>query len=254
MIAEHRLALPAGYQLGKYRFRGILGAGGFGITYLADDPTLGRRVAIKELLPNDIATRLDGTTVVAKTKSEESNLAWARERFLEEGKALAACEHPNVVHVYEMIEANGTAYMVTKYEEGRSMADWLENLGRPASEAELRGLLGTLLSGLEKVHRAGFLHRDIKPENIYITDDGRPLLLDFGSARQSVTDHTAMLTSIVTTGYAPYEQYYEDGKQGPWSDIYALAGVMYPLHPRRETAGRHASLEKRCLRQTGEEV
>jgi len=227
MIAsEHRLALPAGYQLGKYRFKGVLGAGGFGITYLADDHTLGRRVAIKELLPNEIATRLDGTTVIAKTKSEESSLAWARERFLEEGRALAACEHPNVVHVYEMIEANGTAYMVTKFEDGRSLAEWLTNHGGKPTEAELRGLLEPLLSGLDKVHRAGFLHRDIKPENIYITDDGRPLLLDFGSARQAVTGST-LLTSIVTIGYAPFEQYYEDGKQGPWSDIYALAGVMY---------------------------
>src|SRR5271154_4102558 len=126
MIAgEHRLALPAGYQLGKYLFQRILGAGGFGITYLAEDKSLGRRVAIKELLPNDIATRVDGSTVVAKTKSEEQNLAWARDRFVKEGRALAACEHPNVVNVYEMIEANGTAYMVTKFEEGRSFADWL---------------------------------------------------------------------------------------------------------------------------------
>lgn len=228
MIAtEHRLALPAGYQLGKYRFKGVLGAGGFGITYLAEDHSLGRRVAIKELLPNEIATRLDGTTVIAKTKSEESNLAWARERFVEEGRALAACEHPNVVHVYEMIEANGTAYMVTKFEDGRSLAEWLTTLGRKPTEAELRGLLEPLLSGLEKVHRAGFLHRDLKPENIYLTEDGRPLLLDFGSARQAVSDRSALLTSIVTIGYAPFEQYYEDGKQGPWTDIYALAGVMY---------------------------
>ena len=95
MIAgEHRLALPAGYQLGKYLFERILGAGGFGITYLAEDKSLGRRMAIKELLPNDIATRIDGSTVVAKTKSEEQNLAWARDRFLKEGRALAACEHP----------------------------------------------------------------------------------------------------------------------------------------------------------------
>ena len=228
MIAEHhRLALPTGYQLGKYRFLEVLGAGGFGITYLAEDSSLGRRVAIKELLPNDIATRIDGTTVVAKTRSEESTLDWARERFVEEGRALAACDHPNVVNVYELVEANGTAYMVTKFEEGSSLADWLRDLGRAPDEAELRSIVLPLLSGLEKVHAAGFLHRDIKPENIYLTLDGRPLLLDFGSARQAVTDRTMALTVVVTAGYAPFEQYHEDGKQGAWSDIYALAAVMY---------------------------
>lgn len=224
---EHRLALPAGYELGKYRFREILGSGGFGITYLAEDRMLSRQVAVKELLPNDIATRIDGTTVAAKTKEEEESLTWARDRFVNEGRALAACDHPNVVHVYEMIEANGTAYMVTKYEEGRSLERWLRDLGRAPDETELRGILTPLLSGLEKVHAAGFLHRDIKPENIYLTTDGRPVLLDFGSARQAVSNRSMAMTSIVTSGYAPFEQYYEDGNQGPWSDIYAMGAVMY---------------------------
>jgi serine/threonine protein kinase len=225
--AQHRLALPAGYELGRYQFKEVLGSGGFGITYLAYDRTLNRRVAVKELLPNDIATRVDGTTVVAKTESEDKSLGWARERFMDEGRALAACDHPNVVNVYEMVEANGTAYMVTKYEEGRSMEQWLRELGRPPNESELRSVLMPLLSGLETVHQAGFLHRDIKPDNIYITKNGRPVLLDFGSARQAISNRSMAMTSIITSGYAPFEQYHDDGKQGPWSDIYALAAVMF---------------------------
>jgi serine/threonine protein kinase len=224
---QHVLALPAGYQLGKYLLKGVLGSGGFGITYLAEDTTLNRKVAIKEMLPNDFATRVDGTTVVAKTASEKANLEWARARFVDEGRALAACDHPNVVNVYEMIEANGTAYMVTKYEEGCSLERWLRDLGRTPSERELREILAPLLSGLERVHRAGFLHRDIKPDNIYLTTDGRPVLLDFGSARQAITSRSMVMTSIVSVGYAPFEQYHEDGNQGPWSDIYALGAVMY---------------------------
>ena len=225
--AQHRLALPAGFKLGRYRLESILGSGGFGITYLAQDQSLNRRVAIKELLPNDIATRVDGTTVVAKTESEEKSLTWARDRFMDEGRALAACDHPNVVNVYEMVEANGTAYMVTKYEEGRSLEQWLQELGRRPNESELRSVLMPLLSGLETVHQAGFLHRDIKPDNIYMTKNGRPLLLDFGSARQAISNRSMAMTSIVTSGYAPFEQYHDDGKQGAWSDIYALAAVMY---------------------------
>jgi serine/threonine protein kinase len=250
MIAgEHRLALPAGYQLGKYRFNEVLGAGGFGITYLAEDHSLGRRVAIKELLPNDIATRLDGSTVVAKTKSEEENLVWARDRFMKEGKALAACDHPNVVNVYEMIEGNGTAYMVTKYEEGRSFSEWLKEVGSAPTEKELRAILMPLLGGLDKVHKAGFLHRDLKPENIYITDDGRPILLDFGSARQAVSDRTTSLTSIVTSGYAPFEQYHEDGKQGAWTDIYALGAVMYrAIHGKKPPEATRRLKDDPCLK------
>jgi serine/threonine protein kinase len=116
---EHLLALPEGYRLSKYVIESVLGSGGFGITYLAQDTSLGRWVAIKELLPGDFATRVGEATVAPKGReSDRENLEWARARFLEEGRVLAACAHPSVIEVYEALAANGTAYLVTCYEEG----------------------------------------------------------------------------------------------------------------------------------------
>jgi serine/threonine protein kinase len=146
---------------------------------------------------------------------------------LRDGRVLAACKHPNLVDVYGAFEANGTAYLVTRYEEGQDLERWLGGLGRVPTEAELRAILWPLLSGLERVHQAGFLHRDIRPANILLTEGGRPVLVDFGTARQPIGSHSRLSTAVITAGYAPFEQYHEGGQQGPWTDIYALAAVVH---------------------------
>ncbi len=226
-----RLALPDGFRMGRYLIGDQLGAGGFGITYRAKDLQLNRLVAIKELLPTSIATRSNGIEVVAE--SEEDDWEWAQTRFIQEAETVAACEHPNVLQVYEVLRANGTVYMVTRFEEGANLEEWYCNLGRPPNEAEIRSILEPMLSALHRVHGRGFLHRDIKPDNIYMADDGRPVLIDFGSAREKITHKSLPLTKILTPGYAPFEQYLDEAHQGPYTDLYSLAAVLY-----RGIAGR----------------
>lgn len=212
--------------MGPYRIEGLLGDGGFGITYLAEHTGLRRRVALKELLPVDLATRIENSTIVARTMAQEGDFDWARDRFIEESRTLAKFQHPNIIAVHDVFEANGTAYMATAYEEGCDLAAWLKRRKTPPSETEVRAILEGLLNGLETVHAQQLLHRDIKPANIYICADGRPVLLDFGSARQAISSKSRPITSIVTPGYAPFEQYHEDGNQGPWTDLYALGAVV----------------------------
>lgn len=222
----YRNALPAGTSLLEYRLEGVLGAGGFGITYLAGDMHLEKRVAIKEYLPTDLAIRaLDGSVVPVATEHEH-DYKWGLERFIQEARTLARFSHPHIVRVNRYFEANGTGYMVMDYENGESLSQLLRRAAAP-DEAGLRAILMPLLDGLEAVHAAGFLHRDIKPSNIFLREAGGPVLLDFGAARAAVGGATRSMTAVLTPGYAPLEQYASDARQGPWSDLYALAGVFY---------------------------
>ena len=223
-METHRLALPKGYRLANYELTRILGKGGFGITYLGIDRHLGRKVAIKELLPDTIVTRLAGMQVGAHSAELASNWEWAKERFMEEARVLASFQHPNIVEVHQLIEANGTVYMVMDYIEGESYEARLRRIGREPDEHSMRLLLEPLMDGLEEVHLAGLLHRDIKPDNILLRRGIQPILLDFGSARK-LLEGTSVMTSLVTHGYSPIEQYQIKGKQGPWTDIYALGAV-----------------------------
>jgi serine/threonine protein kinase len=215
-------ALPAGFAVHEYRIESLLGVGGFGLTYLATDANLNLKVALKEYLPGDIALRGPDQSITPSSPQTTEDFNWGKKRFLDESRTLASFRHPNIVRVMRFFEANGSAYMVMEYVEGDALPDWLKPR-RPLGEAHVAALTGPLLDGLEVVHHTGYTHRDIKPGNIYIRNDGTPVLLDFGSARQKNTE----LTAIVTPGYAPFEQYHTQGKQGPWSDIYAFAGVLY---------------------------
>ena len=219
-------ALPPGHRLHWYLLEQVLGQGGFGITYLARDTNLDRPVAIKEYLPADVARRRSDASARPRTESHAERFAWGLDRFLAEARTLARFDHPNIVRVLSIFEANSTAYMVMRFEEGEDLGTLLDRRGT-LPQRELVDFLLPVLGGLQLIHSSGFIHRDIKPENIYIRDDGSPVLLDFGSARQSFGNAKTM-TILVAPGYAPLEQYYGDAKtQGPWTDIYGLAATCY---------------------------
>ncbi|MCW5771111.1 MAG: protein kinase [Rhodospirillaceae bacterium] len=225
--SEHRSALPEGTRLHNYALVRVLGAGGFGITYMAREEVTERAVAIKEYLPSSLAVReRDGMTVHPVSESTRNDYEWGLSRFRQEAKVLLSLRHHNIVPSLNYFEANGTAYLVMEYQEGQTLAQ-LTAGGTALEESEVRDFIFPLLDGVEYVHKNGLLHRDIKPDNIFIRLDGTPVLIDFGSARQALGHHSHSLTAVVTDGYAPFEQYERQGDQGPWTDIYALGAVLF---------------------------
>jgi len=224
--ARVALALQPGQLIEEYTIEQTLGGGGFGITYLARDANLRLTVAIKEYFPADMAYRSENGSVQARGEATLETFNWGLARFIEEARTVAACRHPNIVRVLRYFVANGTAYIVMEYESGHSLQQWVPQHS-PMDQDSLLKLVVPLLDGLDMVHAAGFLHRDIKPGNIYVRADASPVLIDFGSARRTTSGHD--MTAIVSPGFAPFEQYHSQGNQGPWTDLYSLAAVMYWL-------------------------
>jgi serine/threonine protein kinase/WD40 repeat protein len=251
------LALPEGTELvGDYRIQRVLGAGGFGITYLANEPALARLVTIKEYFPADYAAR--GATSQASPRSQgcAEDYKWGLDRFIEEARTLARFIHPNIVRVHRHFLANNTGYMVLEFEEGGSFKAWLKGLKRAPRQPELDRIVAPLLDALELVHKGDFLHRDIAPDNIIIRKDGSPVLIDFGSARGEIASHSKTVSALVKPGYSPYEQYATtSSKQGPWTDIYALGATLYhalsgkrpPDAPSRMIADEYVSARDAAL-------
>jgi serine/threonine protein kinase len=220
-------SLPNGFKVGGFKLERVIGQGGFGITYLAIDLNLDQEVAIKEYYPREFANRDSTFTIHAVgNKEDRETFQWGLSRFLDEARILAKLDHPNVVAVKQFFQANGTAYLVMEYCVGKPLDEIIRDHG-PLSKEELAPIFNSLLDGVEHVHANDFLHRDIKPANIFIRENGSPVLLDFGAAKNEMTSHSRSVTSLATAGYAPFEQYSTKGKQGPWSDVYGLATTVY---------------------------
>jgi len=223
------------YTIGR-----VLGTpGGFGITYLGWDLRLKKLVAIKEFLPRNIATRHHNRPAVEHHTAEDAEeFAFGLKQFLEEARTLAQMDHPNIVRVRDYFEENGTGYLVMDYYDGQTLSEFIDG----HEEKKLPPLLAIeilmpILDGLKEVHEKGFLHRDIKPQNIYLATENRPILLDFGAARQAVCERHSSMSVVLSEGYAPLEQYQRGIQQGTWTDVYGAASTLYTMITGKQYPG-----------------
>lgn len=226
MPSQANQPLPDGSALQKYRILRVLAAGGFSFVYLAHDANE-QPVAIKEYLPSMVALRVNGT---AQPQVADENLALFRagmKCFFEEAGALARLSHPNVMRVLDFFRANETAYLVMRYERGRALNEHITSLSGPVEELWMRNTFAQLLDGLREVHTGKLLHLDIKPANVYLRNDGTPLLIDFGAARQVLSAEGMKLPPLYTPGFAAPEMHDQRELLGPWSDIYSVGATMY---------------------------
>jgi serine/threonine protein kinase len=226
MATQANQPLPEGYQLQGYRIQRMLSCGGFSLVYLANDEN-GDPVAIKEYLPSSLALRKDGDAIPAIPEENLATFRYGMKCFFEEGRSLARLSHPNVVRVVNFFRANETVYLVMKYERGKTLQEHISLKRGSLRENFIRRVITLTLNGLREVHTNKLLHLDLKPANIYVRNDHTPVLLDFGAARQTLTEGQFKLNPMYTPGYAPPEQYKNRELLGPWSDLYSVGAAMY---------------------------
>jgi Protein kinase domain len=223
----HAHVLPSGSLIDIYRIERLLSSGPLGLTYLATDSQFGAKVTVREFLPIALAYRNDQGRI-APLFDDAAEMAAAVHRFIEESRAFGAIHHPNVLRVVRLFEANGSAYLVTEYEPGLTLAAWVEARGKP-KPATIANWLAILADALEALHAGRVIHCGVQPGRIRIRGDSTPVLLDSGPSHPAGSDPFRAAPLMVSAGFAPLEQYWSNGPRGPWTDIYALAAVGYWL-------------------------
>lgn len=220
--------VPGTLLHGRYRAGRVLGQGGFGATYLGWDDRLRVKVAIKEYYPANLIARIPNAASVSPFSDEHAEMfAAGLTKFLEEARTLARLRDVReIVGVQDFFEENGTAYLVMELLEGRTMKRYLADCGGRIDVKRTLSVVTPIAKALQAIHEQGLIHRDVSPDNIFLTNGGERKLLDFGAARQTAKPANG-LTVILKPGYAPPEQYSNEGRQGPWSDVYALCATIY---------------------------
>jgi len=226
MPAQSNVPLPDGYQLQNYRITKVLSCGGFSIVYLAHDEA-DQPVAIKEYLPSSLALRREGDVLPSISEENLATFRYGMKCFFEEGRALARLSHPNLVRVLNFFRANETVYLVMRYERGRTLQEHIQARRGSIKENFIRRIFTLLLNGLREVHLNKLLHLDIKPANIYVRNDGTPVLIDFGAARQTLTAEGFKLNPMYTPGFASPEHYKNRELLGPWTDVYSVGASIF---------------------------
>ncbi len=256
MPSQANQALAEGTRLENYRIVRALASGGFSFVYLAQDDK-GAEVLVKEYLPSSLAVRTEAGAQPKIAPEDMKRYRYGMKCFFEEGRALARLQHPNVVRVLNFFRANDTVYLVMRYERGFSLQHHILNRNGMPDEVWIRSTFAQLLNGLREVHTNKLLHLDIKPANVFVRNDGSPLLIDFGAARQMLTEEASKLAPTYTPGFAAPEQYLHLRRGaaqplGPWTDIYSVGATLYSCFAGAAPPRADQRLERDELAPAGE--